>query len=378
MTCRSSIVSVVLLVLAVQPSGGTFDDRDQLPTAAPARLSGNVVTAEPSPQPVRRAIVSLSGGNRPLGYHAVTDDEGRFVFPAVPAGRYGLTATRPSFVSIAYGASRPGRPGTAISLEPGQVVSDVRLQLARGAVVSGTVRDVSGEPIPNLEVRVQTLGPATSTPTVIVGTDDLGRYRAFGLSAGAYVVVARPYGPTGGVELRSDGDVDKALAILRQRRPAATSSATVTPATNPVQQKPVSFAHVYHPSALTPDDATAIAVTAGEERSGIDITLQWMSTWNVSGTVVTPDVETRPLIRPILKTVSAHSAPIARSATLAPDGTFLFPNVQPGRYTLEAQALSAEARRASIGALDARPGGPCAFASEDVPRDGVRASRDCR
>lgn len=366
MTCRSWIVSLVTL-LAVSPDSVAFDDHDQLPTPAPARLSGLVVTAEPSPQPVRRAIVSLSGGNRPLGYHAVTDDEGRFAFAAVPAGRYGLAATRPSFVSIAYGATRPGRSGTAISLEPGQVLADVRLLLARGAVVSGTVRDASGAPISNLEVRVQPLGsPVTSAPTATVITDDRGRYRAFGLPGGTYVAVARPNNVSGGVELRSDADVDKAFAMLRQRRPAAASPATVTQAAKPVPPKSVSFAHVYHPSALTPDDATAIAVTAGEDRSGIDITLRWMSTWSISGSVVTPDVETRALIRPILKTVSAHSAPIARSATLAPDGTFQFPNVQPGRYTLEAQALSAEARRASIGAPDGRAVGPCAFASEDV------------
>ncbi|HYN06779.1 MAG TPA: carboxypeptidase-like regulatory domain-containing protein [Vicinamibacterales bacterium] len=359
---RRRIAGLVALALVPSIAARAFD-RQQTP-AAPARLSGMVVTTETTPQPVRRAIVSFSGGDRALGHHTITDDEGRFELTALPAGRYTLSAARPTYVTITYGASRPGRPGTAISLEPGQHLSAVRVLLARGAIITGTVRDGTGEPVPNLEVRVEPRGSpaaaATSAQTVV--TDDQGRYRAFGLPVGTYVVVARPRTGTSDLDVPTDANVDAALAALRQRR-----AVTAPPSPVPVKPKPATnFAPVYHRSQLTLDAATGVAITAGEERTGIDITLRLLSTWSVSGTVVTADAETRSMIRPMLTTMSAHSAPVTRTSDLAPDGTFRFPNVVPGRYTLAVQALSAEARRASLGAPGAQATGPCAFASQDV------------
>jgi uncharacterized protein (DUF2141 family) len=333
-------------------------------TSVPARLSGIVVTTDVPPEPVRRAIVSLAGNDRALGHHAITDDDGRFEFTALPAGRYTLSASRPSYVSLAYGASRPGRPGTAISLEPGEHLSAVRVLLARGAVISGIVRDLAGDPVPNLEVRVEprgTLATSATAPVTVV-TDDQGRYRAFGLPGGTYVVAARPRTSDSDLDVATDAEVEARLAALRQRR-----GATTPPSITPVKPKPATnFAPVYHPSALTLDDATAVAVGAGDERNGIDIALRLLTTWSVSGSVVSSDAESLKTVRPMLTTLSAHTAPVTRTTDLKPDGTFRFPNVAPGAYTLTAQAITDEARRASLGVPGTQATGPCAFASEDI------------
>ncbi len=299
--------TVVLATLTLVPAVGGRVPDDRRQAASPARLTGIVITTDISPQPVRRAIVSLTGGDRPLGYHTISDDDGRFEFAALPAGRYSLSAARPTFVTIAYGSTRPGRPGTSISLAPGQQLSDVRVVLARGAIITGIVRDITGEPVPDLEVRVEPRGStaASAAKPLTVMTDDQGRYRAFGLPAGTYVVAARPRTSTSDLDVPADADVDATLAALRQRR-------GVTAPPSPVPAKPkaaTNFAPVYHPSELTLDAGTGVAVTAGEERSGIDITLRLLSTWSVLGSVVTADAETRSLIRPMLTTLSGVFGP---------------------------------------------------------------------
>ena len=76
-----------------------------------AVVAGVVVEADPQAQPVRRAIVTLSGTELPRGRTAITDDTGRFAFDALPAGRFTVSVTKAAYLAGAYGATRPGRPG---------------------------------------------------------------------------------------------------------------------------------------------------------------------------------------------------------------------------------------------------------------------------
>src|SRR6185295_14643589 len=55
-----------------------------------AVIAGVVITGEPQREPVRRAIVTLTGAELPLGRTVVSDDAGRFAFASLPAGRYTL------------------------------------------------------------------------------------------------------------------------------------------------------------------------------------------------------------------------------------------------------------------------------------------------
>ena len=118
-----------------------------------ARISGVVLTTDATPQAVRRAIVALSGGPLALSLNAITDDEGRFEIADVPAGRFPISASRASYVTIAYGASAPGRVGVPLVVEAGQRLTGIRLLLARGAAIAGTVRDTDGEPVPRASSR---------------------------------------------------------------------------------------------------------------------------------------------------------------------------------------------------------------------------------
>ena len=110
-------------------------DSDVKPTIGTGSISGTVVTDDARPQPVRRAIVSLAGAELRPGRGAITDDEGRFTIGGLPAGRFTLTVTRSSYVTSVYGAKRPGRPGTAISVADGQRVEELVVRLWRGAAL---------------------------------------------------------------------------------------------------------------------------------------------------------------------------------------------------------------------------------------------------
>ena len=244
-------------------------------SAESARIAGVVVTTDGTPQPVRRAIVALTGGPLALSLNAVTDDAGRFEIADVPAGRFTISASRASYVTIAYGASAPGRVGVPLVVEAGQRVTGIRLLLARGAAIAGTVRDADGEPTPGAIVRLaRHSGADRVTLPLTAETDDRGDYRFFGLAAGEYFVVARtPVAHAAGpLHVAASDEIDRALqelarggrggGDLRQPLPLAASERSVT------------MAPIWYPSATSSEDATPIALQTGEERTGADITMR--------------------------------------------------------------------------------------------------------
>ncbi|MCR4375545.1 MAG: carboxypeptidase-like regulatory domain-containing protein, partial [Acidobacteria bacterium] len=146
-------------------------------------------------QPVRRSTVTITGDMR-LTRSTVTDNEGRFAFAELPTGRFTVSAEKPGSPQMSYGAKRAYRAGAGVFLQDGEHADGLTLTLPRGAVMTGTVYDEAGVPMPGVpvmawEVRTslggeRTLGSVGETVTVI--TDDRGVYRLFGLPAGDFTV----------------------------------------------------------------------------------------------------------------------------------------------------------------------------------------------
>ena len=115
------IASLLLscVMLAGAPAPQVRDGRVPPPTK-PATISGVVVSDGDKPQPVRRAVVTLTGDGLRPNRGAITDDQGRFTIGNLPAGRFTLMAARGGYVTSSYGAKRPGRPGTAVAVTEGQ------------------------------------------------------------------------------------------------------------------------------------------------------------------------------------------------------------------------------------------------------------------
>ena len=67
-----------------------------------ARIRGHVVAAD-SGQPLRKAQVRAFAAEVRENRATSTDAEGRFELKDLPAGRYNITASKGSFVSLQYG-----------------------------------------------------------------------------------------------------------------------------------------------------------------------------------------------------------------------------------------------------------------------------------
>lgn len=379
MTRREGCVLVVLVAAVAAALVRAQEQRDASPPrAGTARITGTVLTTDGTPQPVRRAVVSLTAlhsGDTALGHHAMTDDEGRFAFEGLMEGRYNISAARSSFVTIPYGATMPQRTAAPIVIARGETIADVRVLLARGAVITGTVRESTGDAVAGLDVRVE---PTAGIGALITKTNDQGQYRFFGLAAGSYVVSARPP-RTSRAELTvpTDAQVDAALRELQSRR-GATRTGPVRPAVGnivsgsaPASVPRADFVPVFHPSTFLRTEAGAIAVRPGEERTGIDVLLRMTSTAVVSGRILDAASHVPAEVEIWLSRAGTAAVASSERTIMRADGTFRLSGVMPGRYLVAVRSVAGGAYQTSATAAAPRPASGCAFAAEAIDVSGT-------
>jgi len=358
------VASVLIAAAAVRAA---TQQRDVTPPAlGTAQITGIVLTADKTPAPVRRAIVSLIGerADHPL---AVTDDTGRFAFVNLPADRYSLSVAKSAFVPLVYGSKRPGGSGVPIVLADGQRIA-VSLNLLRGSVITGTVRDERGRPLPGVTVTAlryavsyqtgeRTLQSVTvgSAGSVVAGfspeafpgtgaTDDRGEYRIYGLAPGDYIIRAAarpPYSSImAGTDVRrmTDADVQRAQRLLQG--PGSVSGTDTAGARSDASR--VDYVPIYHPGALDAADAATVTVGPAEERAGVDVLLRYVPTAAIVGVVTGPDGSPVPGAQIALMTnPRSSSGGVDRSARSNDDGEFVLPGIPPGRYEIQASTYPA-------------------------------------
>jgi len=360
LVCAGCLVPGALAWLAAQQT--TRDTPS--PSAGTGVVSGTVITDEQPGKPIRRALVTLAPMGQGSATTVVTDDAGRFAFAGIVAGRYTLNATRPGYSSGSYGATRPARSGTPLQVGNDQSIRNLVVRIWRGAVITGTIRDQNGEPLPSARVSLakyvyavqngqrtlqQTGGAAT--------TDDRGVYRIFGIAPGEYFVQLGVPISLGSLRLTTDQSVQSALQAGRG------GSAEI------VEGPPMTFAPVFYPGTTSISSATPITVAAGEERLGIDMQLQLVPTARIEGVVVNPDgspapgaqlsvVGTEPIGNNEMSAMSNLAAMFGNRPR--PDGSFSIPGIAPGQYTVVA-------RTGSIGRMPTAPGAPAAPATGAPP-----------
>ena len=130
--CVVIATPIVVSVLAQQR------DTNKPPTAVPTAGQISGVVQSPEGQPVRRAVVTLTG-DVPVPRSVLSDDSGAFTFPSLPAGTFSVTARKAAHLAAPYGAMRPGRSGTAIVIAAGQR-SAITITMFKGAAITGVVR----------------------------------------------------------------------------------------------------------------------------------------------------------------------------------------------------------------------------------------------
>ena len=325
-------------------------------------LSGRVETTDASPVPVRRALVILNASDPDVHRTVAADDDGHFTFSGLPAGRYTLTAAKPPFVTMSYGASTPGKLGLPIVLAAGAGRSDLVVRLMRGAVITGRVLDPTGQPAP-LSEHVSVLrrsltefGPALAAveagyswagtePTWGATTDDRGMYRFFGLAPGEYVVVAalRTTQTYQAVHQITAQDLNRAAQLLREPPPASSRASEVAPfpqrAPGPLAAAPdaVTEAPTYYPDTVVAAEAAAIAVRAGEEKDGIDVRLHLAHGANLLATFQDPlgRLPASGRAHLIGNEIPGANNTSAQLFDLA-SGLLRRPGLMPGHYVIEA------------------------------------------
>ncbi len=335
---RTANAAVFLLLLsaavsAAQSASGVAAARSpqvQTRQARPARASAEVrrerrigtgrirgtITAQGG-KPLRRAEVALFSSELSERRLTMTDAKGSYEFSGLPSARYTLAASKPSYVTLRFGARRPLHPGKPIALSERQDLKQVDLSLPRGSVIAGQVFDEFGEPVLDASVQVMRHRRIQGVPRLGgVGqsrqSDDLGQYRIFGLPPGSYYISA-VVRSTKGLEAESESE------------------------------ESTSYAPTYHPNTANLAQAQRVTVALGQELAGVDLTLVTARSSRVSGTAF--DSQGRPLGNAAV-TLVRREEPFgfvpAFDARVRPNGTFTFANVVPGTYRLQARARVAD------------------------------------
>src|SRR5206468_8557931 len=95
-------------------------------------------------------LISASGPTPPPrrtgSPSAFTDNNGRFVLAAVPAGPTFLSVTKAGFAKTTFGARRPGIPPIAVDVPRGGRIDAIEIRMAKSGAIAGRIveRGVAG------------------------------------------------------------------------------------------------------------------------------------------------------------------------------------------------------------------------------------------
>jgi len=262
-----------------------------------AAIEGHVLNGVTG-EPVKKAVLTLQiivARGQPTV--TATDAGGQFAIQDIDPGRYLLSAERNGFVRQTYGSRSPNRPGTTLTIERGQRVTDIVIKLMPQAVITGRILDEENDPMVNVTVQALRYGYMQGkrqlVPVSSEQSNDLGEYRMHGLTAGKYYVIATLH-----------------------NRPGQESYPTV-----------------FYPGASDPTTAIQVDVAAGSEVRGIDMTLRRVHTVRVRGKI--PGLPRGTPVR-IIPRGSSFSflggGPIAQITSQ--EGDFEIRGVAPGSYTM--------------------------------------------
>ncbi|HLW52501.1 MAG TPA: carboxypeptidase-like regulatory domain-containing protein [Candidatus Angelobacter sp.] len=285
-----------------------------------ASLEGSVLN-KITGAPVRHAHVMYIKvpGPGSLPVSTDTDADGRFAVALEP-GSYRLWVERPGFAHQAYGSRTPDGTGTLLTVASGQQMRDVNLRIVPLGAISGRVLDEDGEPLQGAGIQVLRFSFATGKrqliPVTGVGSNDRGEYRAYGLPAGRYFLMATLRGAPSSLPPEAD-------ALLPE-----------------MQQ---SFASVYYPGVLDFTSASQISLPEGGEITDADFHLQKTGAIMVTGRLFSPIQDfTRSRLQVALTHSDRNTGSFLNPITATVDentGRFEFHGIAPGSYLLVASQL---------------------------------------
>jgi protocatechuate 3,4-dioxygenase beta subunit len=348
--------SAALLTTAMAQQSSAPADSDSTKTrkdSKPGSIKGRVVGDDGQPManaPVVATPIGRGAARRQRtfgqGSQTTTDDYGAFEFEGLAPASYAISASAPGYITPppiedenSYGVYRAG---------------DVaNITLTRGGVITGKVVNASGNPLTGVGVNAIRVGGLEGEPDKQLvfqsfgrawRTDDRGVYRIYGLVPGSYIIQAGPAGQAGA----PGGARPNILSPFGEDAPT------------------------YYPSSAR-DVATPVAVRAGEEVAGIDISYRGEKGRVVSGRIVAKTGDNGLGPAQIVLSVAGSDAVVAMTLQMdagrrnigrmnrSEGRGFAFYGVRDGEYDvvalrsgfgLESDAVSAP-RRVSVHGADA-------------------------
>lgn len=355
---RFFVIPLCSLALAAQTAGTSASNEPK-----PGRIEGRVANAMTN-EPVRKATVTLIaapqqgaqqpgqnrgqagaagqifGGGAGSRLAVTTDAEGKFLFENVSPGQYRLSAEKAGFVRESGGggmAFMGGGPmggramaslgiGSTYKVSEGGSTSGLILKLLPQGVASGKILDEDGEPFGQVRVTISewnySSGAARFQQVGGAESDELGNFRISNLPPGRYYLSAEK---SGGL---SNG---RARGGMRQ---AARSAPIVA------GEETYSYARTYYPGVEELEQAQRIDIQAGQEMSGISLTLRKRRVFLVSGELSGLSPEGRYMVQLSRSGGTSQSLPEMMmgggmgSMARVQDGRFTAANVLPGAYTI--------------------------------------------
>ncbi|HZM11370.1 MAG TPA: carboxypeptidase-like regulatory domain-containing protein [Candidatus Limnocylindrales bacterium] len=222
------------------------------PRAATGYPIAGVVVSSVTKQPLAGVTVAITATeNRQSSQTIQTAADGRFAFPAVPAGKYSLTASAHGY--RAQGFNQHDNFFTGIAVGPDLDGTGLVFRLVPDAAIEGTVTDDDGDPVRNANVQLfqrnNDTGEQRTQAFTNAVTDDRGHYQFGHLAPGIYFVAvsARPWYANYSAPGDAAANADNAARIAEERAPFD-----------------VAYPLTFYPTAEDSTTASAIAIHPGE------------------------------------------------------------------------------------------------------------------
>lgn len=273
-------------------------------------MRGRVLAVESdSASPIRDARVSISA---PAGSidPVFTDSSGRFEIKGLAAGHYTLTAEKSGFAKTRYGSKSDLDPPIPVDVGDAATVDGIDIRMPKGAVILGRIVDELGEPVVGAAVSAGIMRvTGTETRLVTVSrlrseTDDRGEYRIGDLPAGRYYVSV-----------------------------AGASEGSLIAGAPWEWARTVGWNRTFYFGSSGLAGATSVTVSAGEQRTDIDLVLAPSRSAKLTLSLV--DAAGAPatgLINLFLPGDTPGSILANRGVPLSPGNPRMTPTLEPGEW----------------------------------------------